>query len=226
MSTFLSMMPGHRHMRGLFGAVYHDPVTLAVSAASVTAAGSIQQGNAAAKSLKSQAAADDYNASVDRSNESAVNQTGTQRELATRTNNAMKMGEERAAVGEANIGGPSGGTQSLTLEQDSVNSELSALGVRYQRDTEAAGLEDQARQENFQGSVARNSAKQAKIAGYIGAVGSVLQGANRYQSQQAQVANASPPGQANLVSPQSQYGPFDNSLPWRNQAYVNRGGAF
>lgn len=210
-------------MRG--GRMVYDPGTaLMVASATMTAAGSIQQGNAAAASYKSQAAADSYNAAVDRQNATAANQVGTERELATRTNNAMQMGEARAAVGEANIGGPQGGTITTSLEQDSVNAELNALGVRYQRDTTAAGYTDSAQQEDFQSQVARMNAGAARTAGYIGAIGSVVKGANTY-------ANALPPGAqtpnsnaiiAPIASPNA--GTYQFSSNQLFTPYLSRGG--
>lgn len=229
MSSFLAMMPGHRALRPFFEQVNFDPLTIATVV--VSAAGSIQKGNAEAASYKSQSAADTYNAKVERMNETATNETGTQRELQTRTSNALKLGEARASVGEANIGGPQGGTIAEALHQDTVNAELNALGVRYQRDTTAAGYEDSARQQDFQAQVAKSNAKQAKIAGYIGAVGSVVGGASRYENQQALLKASAPPSSSVFSAtsnPSADYGPFDNSLPWRNQPvpYTLRGGAF
>lgn len=212
-----------KHPADFAARICYGPVAV-MAAAAVSAAGSIQQGNAQAKSLKSQAAADDYNATIDRQNEASTNSVGTQKELATRDNNAKRMGEARAAVGEANIGGPQGGTASGVLEEESVNNELSALGVRYQRDTQANAYEDEARQNNFQAGVARNSAKQARIGGYLGAVGKLIGGA--YTASNMGTPAAGGASSTPALSPAQQYGPFDNSLPWRNTPYLQRGGAF
>lgn len=164
-----------------------------IAATVVSAAGSIQQGNAAAASYKSQAAASDYNATINRQNADAAGQEGTQRELMTRTQQALQMGEARAAAGEAGIGGAQGSSIGTALEQDSVNAELNALGVRYERDTQRNAYLQQSAMDTYEAGVARGNAKSARRIGYTGALSNILNGANRYFAQQQAISSASAP---------------------------------
>ena len=158
-----------------------------IASAAVGAVGAISSASAAAKSDKSQAAAAGYNAQVGRNNATMANQEGTQKELTVREQNAQTMGEARASLGQANIGGASGGTSSIALEQDNINGELNALQTRYERDTRAQAYTAGAALQDFQAKVDNQNASAAKTAGYFGAANSVLSSANRYY-------NASPPG--------------------------------
>lgn len=212
------MLNKPRYLCSLFEAVLHDPLTMTIAATAASAVGSIQQGNAQAASFKSQAAADDYNAGIARTNADQANKVGTQQELSTREKNAQTLGTERAAVGEAGIGGPQGGTIAGVLEQDSVNAELDALGVRYGRDTKAAAYTDESNMDTFNASVARKNASSARTSGFVGALSSVLGGANKYMNNQTALANASAPSNIGIATPyvSPTMGPYDNSLPWRN----------
>lgn len=177
----------------------------------VSAMGSIQQGKTAAANYNAQAAADDYNADINKQNASSAGQEGTQRELMTRTQQALQMGEARAAVGEAGIGGPAGGSIATSLEQDSVNAELNALGVRYDRDTRSNAFLEQSAMDTYNAGVNRMNAKAAKTGGVIGALTSVLGGANRYYAQQQAISNASPPANSSRVVGQSYNTPIPQS---------------
>lgn len=180
--------------RSLFGSVLHDPVTaIVVTGAVVAGAGALQSGRSQASNLRSQANADLYNKQIDDQNAAQTEQTGTQKELAVDRNNALQMGESRAAIGEANIGGPQGGTASLALEQDSVNGELNALGQRYDRDTQAAAYTDKGNLEGYDANIAENNARAAIAASKVSAVSALLGGANKGFAQQTQLDNASVP---------------------------------
>lgn len=211
MSNFLAMMPGHGVMRSRFERACHDPVSASLIAVStaVSAAGAIQQGQAQKKSYQSQETADLYNASVAGQNAAMAGQAGTSREVQTRTNNAMQLGQERAAVGAANIGGPGGGTIATTLNQDNVNAELNSLGVRYQTDTAMAGYQDEQQQDNYQGQVAKENAHSASTAGYMGAVGDIFKGATA-----AYMTSTPSPSAQQVYGSGSFVGP--SNLPWQN----------
>ena len=192
-----------------------------IAATVVSAAGSIQQGNAAAASYNSQAAASDYNAAINTQNADAAGKEGTQRELMTRTQQALQMGEARAAAGEAGIGGAQGSSLGTALEQDSVNAELNALGVRYERDTQRNAYLEQSAMNTYDAGVARMNAKSAKKSGYMGALSSVFNGANRYYAQQQAISSASPPSSAGRVVGQSYSTPMPSGGYYQFSSSIN-----
>lgn len=151
-------------------------VWFAVAAAVVSAVSAIQQGNAKAASDKSAAAAANYNQTIDQQNATMENQSGTQKELTTREQTAQSLGEARARIGQAGIGGPGGGTQSIALDQDSVNGELNALSVRYQRDTGAANYMNQGGLQGFEQGVDLQNATTDRTSGQLGALSAVFKG--------------------------------------------------
>lgn len=214
-----------RYLRSLFCAVLHDPVsaTLAVAAATLSAAGTLQQGKAAKASQDSQAAADDYNASVDKTNSVQALATGTQKELQIRNSNALQLGEERAAAGEAGVGGVSGSGAGTAIEQDTVNGELNALGARYDRDTQSNAFIDKSNLETYSAGAARANGNNIMASARLSALGSIIGGANKFYSDQTKIDNASAPnygsgGSLSMTSSQAnEYGPFTSATPWRNQ---------
>lgn len=151
-------------------------VWMAVAAAAVSAVSAIKQGQAQSQSEKSMAAADNYNQQVDQNNATMANQSGTQKELQVRENTAQQLGEARASIGQAGIGGPQGGTADIALNQDSVNGELNALQVRYQRDTTASNYLNQGTLQGFDANVANSNAETARESGNIGAMGAIFRG--------------------------------------------------
>jgi hypothetical protein len=148
-----------------------------------SAIGAIQQANSQSAAYKSQKQASDYNAAVLTQNAANERAAANQREEAQRREARMILGSQRAAFAQAGTG--LGGSAADVMEQSSTDAELDALTLRYEGDMRARGMMAQAEGERFQGRVAGYNAKQAKTAGYMDAVGSILGGAGNYMDRQA-----------------------------------------
>ena len=155
--------------------------TLLIGASTaVSAMGAISQGNAQAASYRSQAAADTYNAQVTRDNAARTSHEFSLREDNLRRQQAQFLGRQRAGFAEAGIG--TGGSAADVMEEDTVSSSLDALTLRYEGQTQRTAMLNQANLFDMQAAGANANAKQARKAGYIGALGSVLGGVGRYSS--------------------------------------------
>lgn len=142
-----------------------DPVTLLlVSASAIAATGAISQGQAEDDAAK-------FNAALLEQNSTAELQQTGQREEAQRRQARQVLGAQRAALAES--GGGMGGSAADVMQQSSANAELDALMMRYEGDLRARGMRTEAVMERYAG-------KQAKIASYYKAGGSVLSGAASY----------------------------------------------
>lgn len=152
---------------------------VALAAAAVSAFGAIQQGNAASASYKAQAQASEYNAKIQEDNAARISREASIKEDNLRRQQAYFLGRQRAAIAESGVGLGSG--SALDIQQDSeTQAELDALTVRYEGETQRRAFLQDASLQRYEGSVARMNASEAKKAGYIGAVGSMLGGVGRY----------------------------------------------
>ena len=143
-----------------------DPVsaTLLIASTAATAAGSIAQGNAAA-------AAANANATVSAQNRDIALQQAGAREDAQRRRAHYALGSQAAAIAESGVD-PGSGSAARAIAESATNAELDALNVRYEGLMQARGYDTQAMFE-------RARAKQARNAGYYGAVTSILGGASK-----------------------------------------------
>lgn len=137
---------------------------LIIAGTAMQALGAIQQGNA-------EKAAADYNADMLRRSADIERQQAVAREEAKRRETAGILGRQRAFFAQS--GGGMGGSAADVMQESAINAELDALTLRYEGDLRARGFESEAAMEKFKG-------KQAKRAGYMNAVGSILSGAAAY----------------------------------------------
>lgn len=195
--------PDYRNRFTLRGAVNFDPGTLVLAATAAQAVGSIAQGNAQAQSYNSQAKAMEYNAQVNRINAERTASEYSVREDNLRRAQKIALGNQRAAMAESGVGAGTG-TNLAIREDDTAVSELDALTLRYEGDSQRKAYLQQATLNDYEAKGARNSAKAAVRSGYIGAVSSALAGGYKYSNMGVPSA-----GQAN-------YAPGANaaSLPW------------
>lgn len=135
-----------------------------LAAGAVSAIGSIRQGNAAN-------AAAQANAQALKQRADAVRSATVGREEMQRAQARQVVGEQVAAGAES--GGMLAGSNLDLLRQSMFNAEMDALNIRYQGLTEGTSLENEARLERFRG-------RQARTAGYLSAVGSILSGGAGY----------------------------------------------
>lgn len=143
------------------------------------AIGAISGANANAASLNSQANAQQYNATVERQRADAALQQGNAQEELQRRQARVEAGRLRAGLVENGLALDSG-TGADLVNENSVNSEMDALNIRYNAQMNAKGYKDQAVQDEYGATVSRANASAAKKAGYMGAAGAVLTGAGNY----------------------------------------------
>ncbi len=149
----------------------------------MSAISAIQQANSQSAAYKSQQQAADYNAAILTQNAASERAAANQREEAQRREARQILGSQRASFAQAGTG--LSGSAADVMAESATNAELDALTLRYEGDMRARGLLAEAEGEKFQGRVAGANAKQAKTAGYMNAVGSILGGAGNYMDRQA-----------------------------------------
>jgi len=139
-------------------------IVAAISAAATVASGvvgamgAMQQGKAQSQAANYQAQVADRNAKMSRS-QAAVEQDDQRRE------NMRQLGAIRAAYGGTGI--EMAGSPLDVLEDTSIEQELDVERIGYRGELRALGETDKA-------NLARAEAENAKSAGAIGAVGSIL----------------------------------------------------
>jgi hypothetical protein len=151
---------------------------IAAAGAGISAIGSIQQGNQAYASAKSEQYAREANAQLLQFNAQAAGQQAVAREALLRRRVAATQGEARAALGST--GTAATGSNLGLLEQAAQEGELDALTIRYEGEMQQRGLMAQAQQELYQAQGAKRQAKDARRAGFMNAATSLLSGAAMY----------------------------------------------
>ena len=138
---------------------------VAIAAAAVKAISAIQQAGDAARSMNTQA---------DMLNASAVNarQVASAREERVRYEDALKLGEQRAATAQSGFD-PNRGTTLAMQGESAGNAELSALYQRYEGELRAIELGNEA-------SMLKAKAKSARKQGYMSAAGTILSAIGSY----------------------------------------------
>lgn len=129
-----------------------------VAAGTAQAVSAIRQGNYANNVAKAQAENLNQQASATRG-------LTVIREEAQRKNAREVIGRQLAAGAEA--GGSLAGSNLDALRESMMNAEMDALGIRYEGEVKARGLENEAK-------MVRSRGKEAKIGGYLSAAGSIL----------------------------------------------------
>lgn len=127
---------------------------------------------------KGAAAANDYNAAVNRQRAEVSQAIYGQREDQARRMSRMELGR-KSAQGAQNALGLGGSVGDLE-RQSRVAAELDALNIRYEGTLDAHGYEQEARLEGWNASRNRRSARGARTSGFIGVGGSMLSGAGAY----------------------------------------------
>lgn len=146
--------------------------------AALQAVGSIQQGNAAYASARSQAAAELYNAQANELRAQQALARSGQEEQAQRRGARMQLGAARGAALESGVGVE--GSAGLVYQQSVANAELDALNIRYGGVLESQGYKEEAKMNRISAANAIRAGKQARTAGYIGAGTAVLQAGASY----------------------------------------------
>ncbi len=151
-------------------------IIMAVSAV-VSASAKNAEGQDRARQYESQAAAQRYNAAVERQRAETVTSVYGEREEAQRRRARLILGKERAAIAQSGAG--LGGSNADIERQSEVMAELDALNIRYEGQLESHGLLAQATLDEFEAASLHKSAKSAARAGRLGAAGALLGGAGQ-----------------------------------------------
>lgn len=146
---------------------------MAIAAAPLAIGGTLLQAGGAIYNGTSAKAAADANANVMRNNASMDAAAAGQREEAMRRNARQVAGQQRAAIAES--GGGFGGSAADIMAQSAAAAELDALTVRYDAETRAIALGNEA-------TITQRQGKRARTAGYLDAAGSMLSGAANYSA--------------------------------------------
>lgn len=161
-----------------------DPVTIGVlmaASTAMTAAGAIQQGQAAAAQGRAQQQAQQYNAVVKEQNAALARQQAGAREEQQRRQARQVLGQQQAALAQAGIGVGFGSALDIE-EQSMVRAELDALTIAYEGELQAKGLLAAAQQDLYYGEVAKARGENERTASYMSAGASILSGAAKYGS--------------------------------------------
>lgn len=165
-------------MSGLEGFLAAAAPYLTVGSAVVSAFGAIASGDQASQNADAQAAAANYNATVQRQQaDQALAVANADEERQRRAGRAV-LGQQRAAIAES--GGGFGGSAFDIMSDSATAAELDALNIRYQGQLQSRGFRAQAGLSDYEAAMARSNARQARIGGYIGAGAALLSGAARY----------------------------------------------
>jgi len=199
--------PDYRNRFNLWGCANFDPVTMAVVATAVTAAGAIQEGNAQASAYKREAAVNEENARIARLNAERTGQAYSLQEDKLRRSQKLALGQQRAAAFESGVGGGTGSNLEIQVE-DSAQAELDALTLRYDGQNERTNQLNQGIQFSNAAATSRTNAKTARQAGYMKALGAVASGGAKISGYGSQMETVATPG-------------ANPSLPW--QAGVQNG---
>lgn len=147
-----------------------------IASTAFKAVGAISDGNAESASLRDQAAAERYNALVNRINaEQAMREAGSAEEL-RRRQGRQALGAMRAGAAQAGTGG----TYAGVIRQSAVAAELDALNERYRGQSEARAFRQQAVGQEFRAAGLKRASKQAQRAGFLRAGAELVSGAADY----------------------------------------------
>jgi hypothetical protein len=179
----------------------------------IGAMGAIQQGNAASAAAGYNAKVAAQNAEMARRNADFAGAQGEQNVAAAGMESKARLAAIEAEQGASgvDVGGKS---FSQVRQSSSKLGMLNALNIRSEAARKAYGFQTDAVNYEAQGKLSKMQGKAAKTAGYINAASTILGGvSSAASSYQGYLGKTDSVG---LTSAAPQYGPYDNSLPWRN----------
>ena len=139
--------------------------------------GAISDANSKSQAYESQAAWNQYNATIDRQNADTALQQSASEQARQNRRARQVMGEQRAATAQSGTG--FGGSNADLLDQSATLAELDMLNIAYEGQMRARGHEIQAQGEDYSRKVNRRNAGNAKTAGIFSAGRSLLTGVGR-----------------------------------------------
>lgn len=162
---------------------------VAIAAAVIAAASSIQQGRVASANAKSQANYADYNAKVSENNATISREQAVANEESQRRQAGLQLGRMRAGIAES--GGGLSGTSGDLYSQSLAASDLDAKNILYMGDLKGMGLESDASLQRSSASMYRDNASAIRSGSYLSAAGKAFASYGSY----AQSSSLSTPGQ-------------------------------
>lgn len=142
--------------------------------------GKISGGAASYSSYASKQAADNYNATIQTQNAAAIGAQTASNEQTLRLQQAQKIGQQRANLSEANIGGPGNGTAAIAVNQSEVNANMTALSERYKGNVARTSALNSAQLDQYYAKVEGQNATTSLVSAGTGALASLTSGYNRY----------------------------------------------
>jgi hypothetical protein len=194
-----------------------DPATLGASSMAASAAGSLQKGFASSS-------ADNYNAKIASTNAAIAMQdaqfAGAEGNIQVgneEIKNKATMGTIKANQAASGIDVNSGSAAKVQESQAEIG-QLNAMTIRSEAARKAYGFETQAAQFKGQESLDKSAAKNDILAGVTNTTSGLLSQGSKLNTEGAFDAwKAKTNSDALNSSALNDVGPFDSSLPWRNQ---------
>lgn len=152
-------------------------VGMLATTTAVSTVGALAGAKAQSNQMKSQAYADEFNATVLKQNSEVASAEANQREELQRRQFGQLQGQALAGVAQSGTG--FGGSNLDVLNQNAVNAELDALNIRYEGQMRARGLLAQSQLETMQAKAHRAGARDTMAAGFINAGSNLLSGATK-----------------------------------------------
>jgi hypothetical protein len=157
-------------------ALFSSPI-FQIASTAFQVIGAISDANSKSDAYESQAAWNQYNATIDRQNADTARQQSASEQARQNRRARQVMGEQRAATAQSGTG--FGGSNADLLDQSATLAELDMLNIAYEGQMRARGQEIQAQGEDYSAGVNKGNAKRAKRAGIFNAGRSLLTGASR-----------------------------------------------
>ena len=154
-------------------ALFSSPI-FQIASTAFQVIGAISDANSKSDAYESQAAWNQYNATIDRQNADTALQQSASEQARQNRRARQVMGEQRAATAQSGTG--FGGSNADLLDQSATLAELDMLNIAYEGQMRARGHEIQAQGEDYSAGVNKGNAKRAKRAGIFNAGRSLLTG--------------------------------------------------
>lgn len=154
-------------------ALFSSPI-FQIASTAFQVIGAISDANSRSDAYESQAAWNQYNATIQRQNADASLQQSASEQARQNRRARQVMGEQRAATAQSGTG--FGGSNADLLDQSATLAELDMLNIAYEGQMRARGHEIQAQGEDYSAGVNKGNAKRAKRAGIFNAGRSLLTG--------------------------------------------------
>lgn len=167
--SFLANMPGHQHLRSFFEQVNHDPVTMTTIATVASVGGSVLSGIGQIQAGKAANVSADFQAKQ-MEQRAGQERASSQRVAIEERRRAAIAGSNAQAAAAASGGGATDPTVLNIQGGIAGQGEYNALSALFEGEEKGRGLE-------LQATSARMEGKQAKRAGMVSGISTIIGGA-------------------------------------------------